>query len=103
MSSYRSGEPVHSNTARGGEDRLDMVHNNRVHSAGVRHASTQHSHVYLQVLEETAVDAFSRGFHHGDISCGGSGFDVSGGTSGTGRRKRSDADQLRMLRSRIAR
>lgn len=80
-----------------------MVHNNFVHSAGIRHAGTQHSHVYLQVLEEAAIDALSRGFHHGDISRGGSGFDVPCGASGTGRRKRSDADQLRVLRSRIAR
>jgi len=52
-------------------------------------------------MEETAVSALSCGFHHGDISRGGSGLDVPGRTSGTGRRQGSDADQLRVLRSRI--
>lgn len=63
-----------------------MVHNNRVRGAGIRHAGTQHSHVHLQVMEETAVNALSRGYHHGDVSRGGPGLDVPGGTSGTGRR-----------------
>lgn len=78
-----------------------MVHNNRVRCAGVRHAGAQHPHVHLQVMEETAVDALSRGFHHGDVSRGGLGLDVPSGASGTGRRQGGDVDQLRVLRSRI--
>lgn len=80
-----------------------MVHNNRVRGAGVRDIGAQHPHVHFQVMEETTINAFSRSFHHGDVSCGGLVFDVSGGASGTGRRQGGDVDQLRVLRSWIVR
>lgn len=80
-----------------------MVHNNRVRGAGIRNIGAQHPHVYLQVVEETAVNALSRSFHHGDVSCGRLGFDVPSGASRTGRRQGSDVDQLRVFRSWIAR
>lgn len=99
ISSCRSRKSIHSDIARGREDRVDMVHNNRVRGAGVRHISAQHPHVHLQVVEETAVYALSRGFHHGNVSRGGLGLDVPGSASGTGRRQGGDVDQLRVLRS----
>jgi len=82
---------------------MDMVHNNRVHGAGNRHIGAQHPYVHLQVVEETAVSALSRSFYHGDVSCGGLGFDVSSSASRTGRRQRGDVDQLRVFCSWIAR
>lgn len=82
---------------------MDMVHNNRVRGAGIRHDGPQHSHVHLQVVEEAAVRALPPGLHDGDVPCDRTSPDVFGGATRTGRYQRGDVDQLRMLRSRIAR
>lgn len=55
-----------------------MVHNNRIRGTGVWYTGAQHPHVHLQIIQKATVGAFSRRFNHGDVSCGGFGFNVSG-------------------------
>lgn len=99
----RSRKSIHRDIARGGEDRLDLVHNNRANDTGVWLADAQHPHVHLQVVQETAAVALSPSLYHGNVSHNGRFLDVHGGASRTGRRQGSDADQLCMLRPWVAR
>lgn len=80
-----------------------MVHNNRVRSPGIRHNGAQYPHVHLQIMEEAAIVTLPPGFHYGDIPCCRIGSDVPGGATRARCRQRSNADQLRVLHSRIAR